>query len=96
VVDAVLKAKADALPVWVGVDLGDEGYAVVVIEKVLPADLTEAGSLDKARQQVAQLWAQAESEAYYAALRSRYKAVVLDTAKAKATDEPALASTPAK
>lgn len=96
VVDAVLKAKADALPAWVGVDLGDAGYAVAVIDKVLPADLAEAGSLDKAREQVSQLWAQAESEAYYAALRTRYKAVVLDSAKAKATDESAPASTPAK
>jgi peptidyl-prolyl cis-trans isomerase D len=96
VVEAVLKAKADALPAWVGVDLGDEGYAVVVIEKVLPADLTEAGSLDKARDQVAQLWAQAESDAYYTALRTRYKAVVLDSAKAKATEESAAASSPAK
>ena len=96
VVDAVLKAKADALPTWVGVDLGDAGYAVAVIDKVLPADLAEAGSLDKAREQVSQLWAQAESEAYYAALRTRYKAVVLDSAKAKATDESAPASAPAK
>jgi peptidyl-prolyl cis-trans isomerase D len=96
VVEAVLKAKADALPAWVSVDLGDEGYAVVVIEKVLPADLAEAGSLDKAREQVAQLWAQAESEAYYTALRTRYKAVVLDSAKAKATEESAAASSPAK
>ena len=96
VVDAVLKAKADALPTWVGVDLGDAGYAVAVIDKVLPADLAEAGSLDKAREQVSQLWAQAESEAYYAALRTRYKAVVLDSAKAKVTDESAPASAPAK
>ena len=96
VVDAVLKAKADALPAWVGVDLGDAGYAVAVIDKVLPADLAEAGSLDKAREQVSQLWAQAESEAYYAALRTRYKAVVLDSAKAKATDDSAPASAPAK
>ena len=96
VVDAVLKAKADALPAWIGVDLGDAGYAVAVIDKVLPADLAEAGSLDKAREQVSQLWAQAESEAYYAALRTRYKAVVLDSAKAKATDDSAPASAPAK
>jgi peptidyl-prolyl cis-trans isomerase D len=93
VVEAVLKAKADALPAWVGVDLGDEGYAVVVIEKVQPADLADSGSLDKAREQVAQLWAQAESDAYYAALRKRYKAVVLDSAtKVSAVEEPAVAA----
>jgi peptidyl-prolyl cis-trans isomerase D len=92
VVEAVLKAKADALPTWIGVDLGDEGYAVVVIEKVLPADLADAGSLDKAREQVAQLWAQAESDAYYVALRKRYKAVVLDSANVAASEEPATAA----
>ena len=96
VVDAVLKAKADALPAWIDIDLGDDGYAVAVIDKVLSADLAEAGSLDKAREQVSQLWAQAESEAYYAALRTRYKAVVLDSAKAKPTEESAAASSSVK
>lgn len=96
VVEAVLKAKADALPAWVGVDLGDEGYAVAVIEKVLPADLADTGSLDKAREQYTQLWSQAESEAYYAALRKRYKAVVLDSAKGSSAEEPAASAIPAK
>lgn len=96
VVEAVLKAKADALPAWVGVDLGDEGYAVAVIEKVLPADLADTGSLDKAREQYTQLWSQAESEAYYAALRKRYKAVVLDSAKRSSAEEPAASAVPAK
>lgn len=89
VVEAVLKAKADALPAWIGVDLGDEGYVVAVIEKIQAADLAETGSLDKAREQVVQLWAQAESDAYYAALRKRYKAVVLDSAKTQPSDEGA-------
>jgi peptidyl-prolyl cis-trans isomerase D len=89
VVEGVLKARTDALPAWVGVDLGDEGYAVAVIEKVLPADLADAGSIDKAREQYTQLWSQAENEAYYAALRKRYKAVVLDSAKVTLAEEPA-------
>lgn len=93
VVDAVLKAKAEPLPAWIGVDLGDQGYAVAVIEKVQAADLAEAGSLDQARAQVSQMWAQAEGEAYYAALRKRYKAVVLDGAKAAVADEAASAAT---
>jgi peptidyl-prolyl cis-trans isomerase D len=89
VVEAVLQAKADALPAWVGVDLGDEGYAVAVIEKVLPADLADTGSLDQARAQYTQLWSQAESEAYYTALRKRYKAVTLGSAKVVSTEESA-------
>ena len=91
-VEAVLKAKAEALPTWVGIDLGDEGYAVAVIDKVLPADMAEAGSLDKARAQYAQLWAQAEGEAYYASLRKRYKVSVTGVPKVAADESAGAAS----
>ncbi|NRT57240.1 SurA N-terminal domain-containing protein [Sphaerotilus uruguayifluvii] len=86
-VDAVLKAPAEKLPAWVGVDLGGDGYAVVMIEKVLPADVADTGPIDKVRQQYAAMWAGAESEAYLAALRKRYKVEI--TGKAKAAEEPA-------
>ena len=38
VVNAALQAKTDVLPSWSGVSLGDEGYAVVKLEKVLPSE----------------------------------------------------------
>lgn len=75
-VEGVLRAKADPTPVWVGVDLGTVGYAVAKIEKVEPADAVALGG-GRARAQYAQAWAQAESDAYYAALRDRFKARVI-------------------
>lgn len=92
-IDAVLKAKADPLPAWVGVDLGDEGYAVAMIEKVLPADAADTGAPEQARSQYSQMWSRAEIEAYQLALRKRYKADII--AKAKPSEEAAAASAPA-
>lgn len=76
-VDAVMQAKVQKLPAWVGVDLGAQGYAVVRIDKVLPPDAKQVGDLARVRQQYAQLWAQAESEAYYSGLKERFKVKLL-------------------
>lgn len=89
-VDAALRAKAEPLPAWVGVDLGEAGYAVVMIEKVLPADTAETGAMAQVRSQYAGMWAQAEAEAYYAALRKRYKVEV--TGKTKVAEDAAVAA----
>lgn len=75
-IDAMLRAKATSLPGWAGVDLGGQGYAIVKIDKVLPADAKAMGGIERIQSQYAQLWAQAESEAYYAALSQRYKAKI--------------------
>jgi peptidyl-prolyl cis-trans isomerase D len=72
VVDAVLKAPATALPAFVGVDLGDQGYAVVKIAKVLGRDPVTADT-SRAQAQYAQAWGDAESQAYYNALTARFK-----------------------
>jgi peptidyl-prolyl cis-trans isomerase D len=72
-VEAVMQAKAQKLPAWVGVDLGAQGYALARIDKVLPPDAKLVGDLGRVRQQYAQLWAQAEGEAYYGALKERFK-----------------------
>lgn len=82
--DAVLRASPTGLPRWEGVDLGGEGYAVVRLHKVLPADAAALGDATQARAQYAQIWGQAEGEAYYAALRKRYKASVTGKAAAAA------------
>jgi len=68
--DAVMKAPADKLPAVVGVDLGDQGYAIAKVLKVWGRDPVAA---DPARSQAqyAQTWADAETQAYLAALKSR-------------------------
>jgi peptidyl-prolyl cis-trans isomerase D len=74
--DAILKADASKLPSWVGVDLGEQGYAVARVDKVLGRD-PAAGDAKHAQAQYGQAWAAAEEQAYYAALKTRYKAEVL-------------------
>jgi len=71
-VDAVLKAPVATLPAFVGVDLGDQGYTVAKIAKVLGRDPATADAT-RAQAEYARAWADAESVAYYAALKSRYK-----------------------
>ena len=57
VVEAALRADPAALPAWVGVDLGDQGYAVVKVNKVLPREAPPPEVAKQERQQYAQAWA---------------------------------------
>ncbi len=70
--EAVLKAPVATLPAFVGVDLGDTGYAVAKIIKVLGRDPVAADPA-RAQSQYAQAWGDAEAQAYYAALKTRLK-----------------------
>ena len=70
--EAVLKAPADTLPSVLGVDLADAGYAVVKLVKVLGRD-PAVGDPVRVQAQYAQAWGEAESQAYYAALKTRFK-----------------------
>jgi peptidyl-prolyl cis-trans isomerase D len=79
IVDAALKAPVATLPAYVGVDLGDQGYAVVRITKLWGRDPTAADPV-KAKEQYALVWADAESQAYFAALKNRFKVTVNDAA----------------
>jgi peptidyl-prolyl cis-trans isomerase D len=74
--DAVLRLAATQFPAWTGVETADGGYAVVKVIKVLPADPELMGSPQAAQRQYARLWAQAETDAYLAALRERFKVKV--------------------
>ena len=74
---AALSADPKNLPAWVGVNLADQGYAVVKVEKVLPRDVRPAQALSQEVQQYSQWWASAENEAYVAALKERFKARIL-------------------
>ena len=86
VVDAVLKADAAKLPLWLGVDLGNSGYAVVRVAavKTRAADAPEVTEL---LPRYSQAWAGAESLAYYKALERRFK-VKVDKVTAAASAPP--------
>jgi len=79
IVDAALRAPSDKLPSFVGVDQGAQGYAVVKIGKVLGRD-PATGDAQRLQAQYGQAWGDAESQAYYAALRARYRAETLPAA----------------
>ncbi len=78
-IDAVMQADAAQLPAVVGVDLQAQGYVVLKVVKVLPRE-TPPGGEEAVRAQFAQAWAAAESEAYVAALKKRFKANVVEGA----------------
>jgi peptidyl-prolyl cis-trans isomerase D len=74
-IDAVLAADASKLPAPLGVDLGEQGYVVAKVTQVLPRD-PALGTEQTMQSQYAQAIASAEMQAYYAALKSRYKAEI--------------------
>ncbi|HEY2928949.1 SurA N-terminal domain-containing protein [Piscinibacter sp.] len=81
VVDAVLRADASKLPAVVGIELGEQGYVVARINKVLGRDPVAADPA-RGQAQYAQTWGEAEAQAYYAALKSRFKVEVKEGALA--------------
>ncbi len=91
VVSAALHADATTLPVWVGTDLGAGGYAVLRVNKVLPRGEAPQEAKQRERDQYAQLWGSAEMQAYYTALKERFKVEILATKPAGAD-----AQTPSK
>lgn len=75
VVKAILSADASKLPAYVGTKDDAGGYVLARINKVLPRDPVIIDP-KRAAQQYAQAWTTAESQAYYEALKSRYKTVI--------------------
>ena len=71
--NAVLNADPAKLPAWKGVSLGDQGYAVVKVEKVLPRESRDVKALQQEAQDYGQWWARAEGQAYYNTLKERFK-----------------------
>jgi len=78
VVDAVLRADIAQGPAVVGVDLGERGYIVAKVLKVLPREPLPGGDA-QAQAQIAQALAAAETDAYLAALKKRYKAEIVQS-----------------
>jgi peptidyl-prolyl cis-trans isomerase D len=81
---AIFKADASKLPAYVGVDLGSDGYAIYRVNGIQKATPVAADRLAGAQQQVAQVYAQAEMEAYLESLKAR--------SKVKITQAPATAA----
>jgi peptidyl-prolyl cis-trans isomerase D len=75
VLDAALRADASKLPYITGVDVPGSGYTVLRVSAVQPRDPAAAPE-EQLRSQYAQAWANAENDAYLAALKSRFKAEI--------------------
>ena len=73
VLDAVLGADPKALPVSLGVDLGEQGYVVAKVTRLMPRSEIPGGDAPLVAQ-YAQAWGDAEARAYLQALNKRYKA----------------------
>jgi peptidyl-prolyl cis-trans isomerase D len=74
-IEAALRADTTKLPAFMGVDLGAQGYAVVKVNKTLERD-TKGTNAFQDRQQYTQWWSNAETAAYYNALKDRFKAEI--------------------
>ncbi len=82
--ESVLKADATKLPAPLGVDLGEQGYLVARLTKVLPPE--DAGAASAALgAQYAQAWSAAVSAAYFEALKKRYGVEIKPAAAAAAS-----------
>jgi peptidyl-prolyl cis-trans isomerase D len=76
VLDKVMHADTAALPAWIGVDLGNQGYTLVRVNKVLERNAPKDEQAKQERGQYGQWVASAESQAYYELLKNRYKAQI--------------------
>jgi peptidyl-prolyl cis-trans isomerase D len=84
--DAVLRADAGQLPATLGVALGAEGYVVLRVNAV-KAPQGGTPELAQLKPRYAQAWAAAEGQAYYAALKERFKAELKGAAAASAVTQ---------
>ncbi|MBV8500768.1 MAG: peptidylprolyl isomerase [Paucibacter sp.] len=75
VLDGVMSAESSKQPAFVGVDAGDGIYTVVRVDKVLPRDPAVI-DIKRMASSYANAWNGAESDAYYSAMKARYKAVI--------------------
>jgi peptidyl-prolyl cis-trans isomerase D len=75
VVDAALKADIAKGPAVTGLALPDGGYAVIRVLKSVPRDAADQQNA-QAKGQIEQAFADAESQAVYESLKTRYKATI--------------------
>jgi peptidyl-prolyl cis-trans isomerase D len=74
---AALNAPTGTLPAWQGVSLGNAGYAVIKVEKVLPRQPRDDAAVARQERAVRAVWSAAEAQAYYDTLYSRFKVRIL-------------------
>jgi peptidyl-prolyl cis-trans isomerase D len=87
IVEAALRADPGALPAFAGVDLGDQGYAVVKVDKIVPRDAPAPEMAKQELDQYTKWWASAENLAYYNLLKERFK-VKIELPKPAAPELP--------
>ena len=90
--EAVLRADAGKLPAVLGVDLGEQGYAIARVTQVLAREAPPGGDA-VLRQQYARAWSEAEGAAYLESLKKRFKVEVKE-AEVAAAAAAASAATP--
>lgn len=71
--DAALSVDPRNLPAWAGVALGEQGFAVIRVDQVLPRAPRDAQAQAQEVLQYGQWWASAEGQAYYDTLKERFK-----------------------
>ena len=77
VLSAVLQADGNALPAFVGVELGARGYAVARVNKVLPRTAPTEEVRKQELVQYSQWWTSAENQAYFNVLKDQFKAEIM-------------------
>ena len=93
VLATALRADASALPVFAGVDLGAQGYAVVRVNKIVPRPAPEQATAKQERAQYAQWWTGAENQAYYGLLKERFKVQIMAAQPARTSTDLSLMAT---
>ncbi len=86
-VETVMRADPAKLPAVATVDLGEGGFVVLKVTRVLPREAAPGGA-DPMRAQYVQAWAAAEADAYLAALQRRYKVEVKPVVARRAASAP--------
>ncbi|MFN9747871.1 MAG: SurA N-terminal domain-containing protein [Burkholderiales bacterium] len=71
--EKVMRAPVGTLPVTVGIDMADKGYALVLITRVIGPDPVVRADPEALRMGFAQLVQEAEKRAYDEALKKRFK-----------------------
>ena len=74
--EKVMRAPVNILPTTVGIDMGDKGYALVLITRVIGLDPIVQSDPQALRMGVAQVIQEAEKRAYDEALKKRFKASI--------------------